>query len=111
MEKKKIMSRQAVTIFATDPQNEPAFEKNTVVSLTEDYTESSGYRPCNKYLTKDAVCLINKCALFKYEFDDKTQGFTKKASEIEWCHVTIGTPIADPENEEGYVKAEHLCED
>jgi len=59
---------------------------------------------------KNVICSINECALFSNAFEEKTQDFTKKISEIEWCHVTICTPIADSEEEEAYVKAEDLKE-
>lgn len=106
------MPRVPLTVFRTDPQKKPAFEEDTVVVLTEDYTKL--YRPenCSKYLTKNAVCHIEECALFCYAFDEITKDFTKKVSEseIEWCRVTIATPIADPLEENDYVKAVDLEE-
>ena len=96
------------TLFSNDPQKEPAFEKNTVVILTENYTKLSGLGTCSKYLTKDAACIIKECAIFSYTFDDKTQEFTKKLNDIEWCYVEIGTPVADFFEEEDYVKAKDL---
>jgi len=42
------MLRVPNTIFATNPQKKPTFEKKDVVFLTEDYTKL--YVPCSKYL-------------------------------------------------------------
>lgn len=79
--------------------------------MTEDSIKLYGRQPSSKYKKKkNAVCSINECTLFSYVFEEKTQDFTKKISEIEWCHVTISTPIADFFEEEGYVKAEDLKE-
>lgn len=101
---------QPFTWFLIDPEKKPAFEKNTVVILTKDYLELYGENACSKYLTKNAVCAINQCAIFNYAFEDATQGFTRKTSEIEYCAVTISTPIADFLEEDDYVKATDLKE-
>lgn len=103
------MPRIPGTIFMTDPQKKPAFEQHAVVTLTKDYTKS--YRHCSPYLTKNAVCAVEECALFACAFDEKTKRFTKKVNEIEWCHVTISTPIFDPEEEEEYVRAVDLLKE
>lgn len=76
--------------------------------MTKDYIELYGESSCSKYLTKGAVCAIEACALFSYAFEDETQGYTKKTSDIEWCAITIATPILDPLEEEDCVKATDL---
>lgn len=96
------------TLFTNDSQKEPVFEKDTVVILTEDYTKFSGVGPCSKYLTKDAACIIQECAIFSYSFDEKTQDYTKKLNDTKWCYVEIGTPVASYFEEEYYVKAKDL---
>lgn len=108
MEKKETMPCSPDTFFLIDPQKKPAFEKDTVVILTKGYLELYGENSCSKYLTKDAVCAIDQCAIFSYAFEDATQDFTRKTSEIEWCALTISTPRADFLEEEDYVKATDL---
>ena len=66
------------TILAIDPQKKPTFKKNTIVLLTKDYIKLYGREASSKYLTKNAVCSVNQCALFSYDLDDTTQDFTKK---------------------------------
>lgn len=101
---------QPFTLFLIDPEKKPAFETNTVVILTKDYLELYGENACSKYLTKNAVCAIDQCAVFNYAFEDATQDFTRKTSEIEYCALTISTPRADFLEEEDYVKAMDLKE-
>jgi len=95
-------------LFLIDPQKKPAFEKNTIVTLTKNYIELYGEDSCSKYLTKDAICAIDQCALFSYAFDESTQRFTKKTSDIEWCAITIATPEPDFLEEDECVKAVDL---
>ena len=87
------MPRIPGATFRIDPKKKPAFEKDTIVILTKDYTKLSGLGPCSKYLKKNVGCAIKYCALFGYTFDDETRDFTNKISEIEWCQVEIATPI------------------
>lgn len=96
--------------FRIDPTKKPAFERNTAVTLTKDYTKLPELGPCSKYLKKGVNCAIKDCAIFGYTFDDETQDFTNKISEMEWCEVEIGTPIFDPDEEEDYVMAKDLIE-
>jgi len=84
----------------------PKFEKGTVVLLQRDCTVSNR----NKYLVVGATCSVIECAISQYPINAETGQDNGDTDGVEWCEVSISTPVFDPDYEEDYVKAENLKE-
>lgn len=94
------------TIFQlqTNTNLTPKFEKGNVVLLQQDYTVSNQ----NEYLVVGATCSVIECALSQYPKNSETGEENGDTDGIEWCNISISTPVFDPDYQEDFVKAKDL---
>lgn len=97
-----------MTSFDTNPQLKPTFLKDTVVTLTKDYTELDPV--LNEYLEKGTPGRVVECGLSMYGFNKETQEFSILIDNEEWCALELPPTEMDHDNTDGWVKAKDLKE-
>lgn len=94
-----------ITRLESNPQINPSFLEDTVVSLKKDYTDVF-----NENFKKEACGAVIGCGFCKYQyhFTDGKIVSHKLVDEEEWYYLELLLSIVDPLNDRGSVRGKDL---